>query len=471
MPIDTKIGRSSEVLRKNGTLRSVLCEIAAALAIITLCNLPFWILSSQFFLARPILNADSALAGLLGTLFGPLVLIAGLLLTWALDATQAFSLAYHFHSAADFAVLAKYLQHLKLRELVSWQVLMVAALFALVAVSLLLILRRLRPKPVVLAAVIIAVTAVDVVNGSGIPSLIKSDRVQLNVNVQGSPLLNLVSAAVQRVQQAEAPLAVWPAGDTRMPDVLSWAQQNPDGAVLVVLIESWGLIIDPHLKSWMTRSLEEREIRDRFSVEVTTTPFRGSTTAGELRTLCNLMGHYSRLKTAEAAACLPNQLAKLGYENIGIHGFSSRMFERDQWWPTLGFQHNFFAEDLPPPIPRCGGVFLGICDEYLISFAEAQLRPRRMVYLLTLNTHLPLESITLPAELVDICLKRKVSNTVCQLTGQVKNIIDGLSTMVTRNSTRSIIIIAGDHSPPFLRDEDRRLYSQTTVPLVILTPR
>jgi hypothetical protein len=159
----------------------------------------------------------------------------------------------------------------------------------------------------------------------------------------------------------------------------------------------------------------------------------------------------------------------MGFDSVGLHGFSSRMFERHRWWPVLGLSRTLFIEDMAADAPRCGGAFEGVCDAHLLALAAAELKPQRLVYALTLNTHLPLATMALPADLQALCEKRQTSEAVCQLTGQLRQVLDQIATVIARTEGPTMVLVAGDHSPPFLRDSDRQAFSPTDVPSVILT--
>jgi hypothetical protein len=459
-------------LPKASRLTAAGCDLGLAVVLVTLANLPFWVLAWSYFLSRPVFNADAALA-LAGASLGATGMALCLIVAWALDATQAMSLAYHFHSTPDFAAAAKYVQLLHVGDFFSMPVIAVGLLFTAVTFAMVMLARLRRPRVWALVAVTGALVAVDVANGSGLPALLGSDRVRLSLNVQGSPLLNLVSASLHAREQASAPLANLPAGDTPMPEVVDWAWRHPDGRVLIVLVESWGWHVDPALRAWTARALTLAGDgqTQRFDVRMTSVPFRGSTTAGELRTLCGLSGHYSRLNAAQAARCLPNQLAAMGFDSVGLHGFSSRMFERHHWWPMLGLSRSIFIEDMAADAPRCGSAFEGACDAHLLALAAAELKPRRLVYALTLNTHLPLKSMVLPPDLQALCRARRTSEAVCQLTGQLQQVLEQVAAVIARTRGPALIVVAGDHSPPFLRDSDRQAFSPTDAPSVILIPR
>lgn len=312
--------------------RPRLSEVAIGLALVALVNVPFWLLQTRYFMARPVFNADLALA--LSTMaWGRVALVCAVAIAWALDAVQGLSLVYHFPSVADFAATAKFAPTIHFAEFVNAEVIAIVTLFA-VGIAIVLWLTKHRgasPRGVILASVVLML--IDVANGSGLPTLFGSDSVVINANVQGSPLLNLASSARHAQKQAAEPLQT--VDQPGIASTLQWAKDNDDGALLIVIVESWGEHVDPALRAWSDRRLNAPEVTARWHVTRATSRFKGATTAGELRELCGLSGHYSRLTPEQASACLPNLLKPTGFDAIALHGFSGAMFERTHWWSTL----------------------------------------------------------------------------------------------------------------------------------------
>jgi len=439
-----------------------------AFLLIAIANFPFWLFTSGYFLLRPLFNVDIILA-LMAAVMNPLLLVPSIIIVWVVDAIQSLSLAYHFQSPADFFMAANYIQHLDVSYFFSIQVFGILAVFAFSGLSIFVIYRRSGLKIFPLFLIAGSLIVIDVFNGSGLPVFLNRMRtpLSLNVNVQGSPLFNLVSSIAYARELANHPLIDLPVDSRLVSNIIHWVQKNPRGSVLVVLVESWGVQLDPELRAWSTKSLMAEELTQRYNIQSFTIPFRGSTTAGELRTLCELDGHYSRLHATKVAGCLPHRIAEAGFDSVGLHGFSGRMFERYSWWPMIGFNQSVFAEDFPSSAPRCGGAFKGICDDFLLKYAFDLLKPGRFVYALTLNTHLPLKPMILSTDLIKLCKVRRVTESVCQMTGQIGRLFDQLAVLTKSEPGPMLMVVAGDHSPPFLNDKDRFAFSKSDVPVII----
>ena len=72
------------------------------------------------------------------------------------------------------------------------------------------------------------------------------------------------------------------------------------------------------------------------------------------------------------------------------------MFERQAWYPKVGFNKEIFGDQLVKRTKRvCGSAFKGACDADLAPVIEDPSRKAsisgkpRFIYWLTLNTHIP----------------------------------------------------------------------------------
>lgn len=437
------------------------------MALQAILNLPFWLLTIRYSIVRPILNADFIVA-LLAAPFGIAIQIALVILIWLLDAAQSMSFIYHFSSATEFFASFEFAKHLGWRHFVTIEAFVVLFVFSCCLVVAALFMKRVKPRRLVIFCVFTIVTTADIVNGSGAPLMLDSHSLRLPYNIQGSTALNLGIQITQARTGSAKPLAKLDPLPAVNP--VRWAEQHPSGSILIILVESWGLNSDPQLADWLRGKLVNPSILSKWRVQNLTVPFRGATTAGELRILCGLSGHYSRLTAAQGQDCLVEKVHKLGFETIAMHGFTGNMFNRISWWPVLGFSKTLFTESIPTITPKCGGSFQGLCDNYMLNLAKSELGPRKLVYLLTLNTHLPLLALPIQQDLIDLCARRGISENVCQLTSQLGAVLSTASNVLLSLKDLPYTIVAGDHSPPFLVNKDRLAFNQALVPMLVLEP-
>jgi hypothetical protein len=450
-------------------IKLVLRSIFASIIILVVLNAPFWVLGQQMFLLRPIINLDSAVIVFVAW-WSPVVALVLVAATWVIDGLQSMSVMYHFQSTAEFVRSFRFAGEIKLQDYVGVHFFAVVGLFGLAVFLLCKVWIRWRPRQADYAAVLAIVVAIDIANGSSGATGFGRDSVLLGTNFAGSPMLNLVSAAALAVAGPKGSFRALDSGPA-IEDLINWADNNPDRGILVVVIESFGLHRDAEISNWLKSQLYEGDLVHRWRLQHLAIPFRGATTSGELRTLCQLEGHYRNLTLSDASYCLPQKLKAQQWSTLALHGFSGNMFNRRHWWRLIGFERAIFAEDVPVDAPRCGGAFNGVCDSYLLHLAVSESQhPKSLTYLLTLNTHLPLTPEPIPPEVLRLCKSREVSDSVCQLIAQHGLLLRTMRDKLVNVRKPPLIVVVGDHAPPFSTVRDREQFDAGLVPLMVLTP-
>ncbi|WP_431259101.1 hypothetical protein ACQ86G_02155 [Roseateles chitinivorans] len=319
-------------------------------------------------------------------------------------------------------------------------------------------------------AAIVVVAALDLLNGSSRYAV--ADRRAVPLNIAGSPIVSF-SRQVAASQRHEPPVALGPGESiAAVADLAGWARAHPDRSIWLVVVESMGWMENEALRRQLMKAMDGALRGDAYRVELRQLPFKGSTTYGELRALCGVIGAYADLSDAQAAECLPARLAGMGWTTTGLHGFSGRMFDRRGWWPRIGLRQALFLEDLGEELPLCGGAFRGVCDVELLQTSARRLwEPRQFVYTLTLNTHLPIDPVTVPADWQGLCDRERVSRDVCELTAAQGRLLATVADLARDlPSPRPLVVVIGDHAPPFLDVHARAAFDRRTVPALILRP-
>ena len=251
--------------------------------------------------------------------------------------------------------------------------------------------------------------------------------------------------------------------------------------LVLVLVESWGLAGDSLLRNAMVKPYSQPELLAKYEVLQGSVPFYGATIAGEARELCgNSIGYYLiRAPASDLKNCLPQRLAKLGYDRIAIHGFSRHMYLRSVWYPTIGFQEQWFHEQLQEQgLPDCNGVFVGTCDADIAAWigrrlSEDSSRPK-FIHWMTLNSHLP---VPVPSSLPNAapCLAAEglqPDSELCSWYQLVANVHSSVAQLALDPLARpTVFVIVGDHAPPFGDPSLSDRFSQSVVPYVVLVPR
>ena len=87
---------------------------------------------------------------------------------------------------------------------------------------------------------------------------------------------------------------------------------------------------------------QNAELLKRYDVSAGSTTYYGSTTAAEMRELCNTRESYETLLEGKQHVCLPHQMEERGYRTVSLHNFTSNFFQRQDWYPRLGLREAAF---------------------------------------------------------------------------------------------------------------------------------
>lgn len=245
--------------------------------------------------------------------------------------------------------------------------------------------------------------------------------------------------------------------------------------VMLVMVEAMGEPRDPALRARFDAMWMRPELAERYEVTRGSTQYYGSTTSGEVRELCHRWGNYPEITKVEPG-CLPSILARRGYETTSVHGFHSNFFERERWYPLIGFLHSIFGEELlKNGAHLCPNVFAGACDRDVPALIAKQLATAskpQFIYWLTLNSHLPIvENRELGTEDCSRLGGQMDDDfpMVCRLFAVWEDTADALLRTVNRpDFPPTHILIVGDHMPPLTHQRSRLQFEPDRVPWILL---
>lgn len=240
--------------------------------------------------------------------------------------------------------------------------------------------------------------------------------------------------------------------------------QTSHHRLLLIVAESLGSFHDKTLTEEMLRNLTIQ--KSKYSLfEYGDSPMLGATVAGEIRELCHLQPQTLDLQKIPSNLfknCLPNLLAKQGYETYALHAASSAMYDRPFWYPQIGFKHQIFSENLPN-YRKCHA-FNGVCDidlNSIILSAFSSPQQKTFFYWLTLNTHANYD----PTDLINPsrinCKNFNIDETsdTCNYLKLHTQFFDNLALLLKAPEMKNVeVIIAGDHPPPMINHLERIRY-------------
>jgi len=246
-------------------------------------------------------------------------------------------------------------------------------------------------------------------------------------------------------------------------------------SVLLVVVEAMGEFHDPAKQDLLLQSFRNADLLKRYDVSIGDATYYGSTTAAEMRELCNTRKSYLEVAKDDSIVCLPKLMDERGYQTISLHNFTSAFFGRADWYPKLGFEKRIFGQDLVGVSQRkCGGPFRGPCDVDLVPMIGKQLREAKkptFFYWMTLSTHVPIAPHEGTPRLG--CEKNggAIGHVeVCYMTEMWIDLLESLVKM-TADIPPTEILIVGDHAPPLWSKAGRELFAPGKVTWVRLKPR
>ncbi|NIJ37862.1 hypothetical protein FHR22_002565 [Sphingopyxis panaciterrae] len=248
--------------------------------------------------------------------------------------------------------------------------------------------------------------------------------------------------------------------------------------VMIVVVEAMGLPTEPTLHKRLDAIWTRPALKQRFDISQGSTTFYSSTTKGEIRELCQRWGDFPEIVVPESD-CLPATLARRGYATHAYHGFAPDFFDRDRWYPLIGFERMSFRDAIEARGARhCPNVFPGACDRdipRLIGRDLAAAKQPQFAYWLTLNSHLPV--VANAALRTEHCRQLGAAidsdyPQVCRLFAVWDDTAAALADMASRpDFPPTDILIVGDHMPPFTQQKSRLMFDSTKVPWVLLRYR
>ncbi|WP_420131804.1 sulfatase-like hydrolase/transferase [Rhodopseudomonas sp.] len=248
--------------------------------------------------------------------------------------------------------------------------------------------------------------------------------------------------------------------------------------VVLVMVESFGYLRDPAARARVAAPLRDPALARDYAVTSGHTMYYGSTTSGEMRELCGTRMYYRDYVAQDDDRCLPDRLARRGYRTVAVHGFVGSMFERQQWYPTIGFGQSVFGAELIKATGRtCGESFRGACDADLAALLAASPpaeagRPR-FVYWLTLNSHVPVAPDQARTNFrcghdggafghADVCRMAELWHDVFNVVAQLAR---------DPSLRKPEILVVGDHAPPLWSKHGRAQFEPGQVAWYRLQPR
>ncbi len=296
----------------------------------------------------------------------------------------------------------------------------------------------------------------------------------LDVGINASPFHagDWVVASLQTKQRSGFESALGKSG------LVGASLYSEERKLLIVVVEALGQFRDGRINEAIFSSFDDQAISRRYLVAGGSVAYSGATTAAELRELCNTRASYLDILDAafDPMDCLPNRLSRRGFGSVAFHAFHGGFFDRDLWYPAIGFEDSLFLEQLGANDVNnlCGGTLKGFCDRLIGEEIKRRLEggdDPKLYYWLTLNSHFPAKRTPGFGAGFD-CEGFRLPDQVCVMTEYWAEVMAAVAAIAKSPSIRLLdILVVGDHGPPLIYRSSRRLFRENLVPFIKLSAK
>lgn len=449
------------------------------LAAVVIPSLVFWAIEHFWFIDRAIFNIDYLWVCLLLIPFGAVAVAVGMASILVLDIVFSFAPAYHFSLTS---VLSSINDLLSLEPgFLAAEAGKVLLIVLLGTISIYLAIRNTRSTRTVMITCVISILLISLLDiRFSANEIVERDSYALNTNIAASSVNNL-RRAISTADQNTRSQTIQPSESASQDFRSSLSSTSEEFQnIILIAVESLGDFSSRELNSFQIEPIVALEKHPGVVLNNGVVQFEGSTVPGELRELCGikLLAVHPDISILPVDECLPKVLGGMGYRTWAIHGFIGTLFSRNRWYPALEFDNVWFAPELDEKIlkaNRCGIAFHGICDmdiwKMIVELKSDEPDSKKFIYWLTLSAHLPVESPDNTDSSACSQYPALTQNTeLCNLVLKHRQLFSGIAESAKRgelDNTR--IILVGDHSPPFLDNDTRVLFSSESVPYIDIT--
>lgn len=419
-------------------------------------NILFLLAAYKFGIIRPLFNLDYLLTGILFSLRQRLLGSFALATFLIIDSLVIQGLVYPVIGLQDILYLLSMLPY----AAISWQLAAAALLITLLAV--ILASYRYAHKAHRLSVLVIMLISISIYAARNHFDEASSDFYRSKHTLLGSQAAYFINTHAIKFLDSffRDRNHVIPTGFRDAVAVLAnKTEKQLNKKVLLVIVESWGVMKNDQIQSEILQPiLKKTQLFDYLSVE----KIKGNsaTVDAELDHLCGAKMYYYNMKpvTDGFEICLPWKFKKLGYKTIAVHGATSGMYDRKDWYPRTGLDELYFRESRKWK-SRCYS-FPGICDSEIMNdfvmpiFAKDE---NIFMYWLTLNTHTRYDTRDIKTKAFD-CKRFGLESDgeLCRMNKLHAQFFSQLAESLEQPEMQGVeIILVGDHPPPIM---DQREY-------------
>lgn len=249
---------------------------------------------------------------------------------------------------------------------------------------------------------------------------------------------------------------------------------------IIIVLESWGLLQNKYLRAFQLDPFNKID-RSKYEVKFDSSYFDGATVQAESRELLNKQGeaYFSVVNHngLDIQGLVQKKVAQ-NYHTIAMQSFPGSYSLGEKFKKLIGFtqfkDYHFFHDSLNKE-ENHNNHYAAVNDEEVFKyiFEYANKYDKTFSYCLTINTHLPFALTYSEKQNLNFIKFKGLfkpmfpSEETLERYYRMSQELKCISELVNKNKIDKILII-GDHAPPFIFKQERKLFSSSLVPVILI---
>jgi hypothetical protein len=334
---------------------------------------------------------------------------------------------------------------------------------------------------------------VDSLNGSTLLGNNREEKIIRSIRIIDKKQLNIGKSLIKDIY---TDYQLYKLGKNQVHEILDFKNLNNDSSFayrffynskgekeVLIILESWGLLENQNLKGEQIAPFFALDT-NKFNVKFDSSYFDGATVQAESRELLNKEGeaYFSVINQNKCdIKGLIQKKNESNYSTMAVQSFPGSYSLGYKFNKVIGFQkfkeYTYFHDTLGMRNNH-NNHYTSVNDEQVFSylFNNMPKNQKSFTFCLTINTHLPFRLSSRQKYQSDyISFKQKYSTLfpteqTLERYFRMRQQLSFLATII-KNSDADRILIIGDHAPPFIFKEERKLYLPNLVPALFIVKK
>lgn len=347
---------------------------------------------------------------------------------------------------------------------------------------------RLSINIIISIFTIMLVYTIDSFNGSTMIEYGKQTKNIRSIKIFGKKQLNIGKSLIKDVYYD---YKIYSIGKKSVHEIADFKNLNNDSSLaykffynskgnkeVLIILESWGLLKDMDFRALQLAPIYQLD-SSLYKIKFDSSYFDGATVQAESRELLNKQGeaYFSVINNENCdIKGLVQRKSENGYKTIAMQSFPGSYSLGNKFNALIGFkdfkEYKFFHDTLKLH-NNYDNHYTSVNDEDVFFYLFNNLNKSSFNFCLTINTHLPFSlsyKVRQKSNFKDFREKyghQFPSKQTLERYYKMKSQLNFLAEIISKGEADRILII-GDHTPPFLYNEERKLFIPNLVPAIFL---